>query len=126
MAYIIRIKSKVEVKFHDQAGRGVRLDCYPVARGACELHQGVLYRQHDPISQHVAIRWKKGLPKKSDWPWYLMPHLELPCRAKQSARRISYLYARRFNIEQLFRDSKSGQFGYALGKTRITRPDRLN
>lgn len=121
--YIIRIKSKVTVKF---SGQSVRLDRYPVSRGACELHKNVLYRQHDPVKQHVVIRWKKGLPKKSDQPWYLMTNLELDARPHQAARRISDLYARRFDIEELFRDAKSGQFGYALGQTRITRPDRLD
>lgn len=121
--YIIRIKSKVQVRF---AGQRVRLDRYPVHRGVCELHQRVLYRQHDPVRQHVVIRWKKGLPPKSDQPWYLMTNLNLDCRPTQAARRISDLYARRFDIEELFRDVKSNQFGYALGQTRITRPDRLD
>ena len=121
--YIIRIKNKVTVKFNDQ---NVRLDRDPVHRGVCELHRDVLYRQHGPVKQHIVIRWKKGLPKKSDQPWYLMTHLDLPGDSKQAARRISDLYARRFDIEELFRDAKSGQFGYALGQTRITRPDRLD
>jgi hypothetical protein len=120
--YIIRIQSKVQVKF---GGQSVRLDRYPVSRGVCELHKNVLYRKHDPVKQHVVIHWKKGLPKKSDQPWYLMTNLELDCRPRQAARRISDLYARRFDIEELFRDTKSGQFGYALGQTQITRPDRL-
>lgn len=38
--YIIRIQSKVRVKFH---GQSVRLDRYPVHRGVCELHRHVLY-----------------------------------------------------------------------------------
>lgn len=121
--YVIRIKSKVQVKF---SGQSVRLDRYPVRRGACELHRNVLYRQHDPVRQHVVIRWKKGLPPKSDQPWYLMTNLNLDCRPAQAARRISDLYARRFDIEELFRDAKSSQFGYALGQTRITRPDRMD
>ena len=121
--YIIRIKSKVQVKF---AGQSVRLDRYQVRRGVCELHKSVLYRQRDPVRQHVVIRWKKGLPKKSDQPWYLMTNLNLPCLPRQAARRISDLYARRFDIEELFRDAKSSQFGYALSQTRITRPDRLD
>jgi len=124
--YIIRIKSKVQVKFAGRTVPGVRLDRYPVCRGACELHQHVLYRRHDPVRQHVVIRWKKGLPRKSDQPWYLMTNVKLDCRPTQAARRISDLYARRFDIEELFRDAKSSQFGYALGQTRITRPDRLD
>lgn len=121
--YIIRIQSKVWVKFD---GQSARLDRYPIRRGACELHKNVLYRQRDPVKQHVVIRWKKGLPRPSDQPWYLMTNLELNCPPKQAARCISDLYARRFDIEELFRDAKSGQFGYALGKTRITQPDRLD
>jgi hypothetical protein len=48
--YIIRIKSKVTVKF---SGQNVRLDRYPAQRGACELHKNVLYRQCDPVKQLV-------------------------------------------------------------------------
>lgn len=121
--YIIRIKDKVHVKFN---GQSVRLDRYPVHRGVCELHKNILYRQHDPVKQHVVIRWKKNLPRKRDQPWYLMTNVELDCRSTQAARRISDLYGRRFDIEELFRDAKSHQFGYALGQTRITRPDRFD
>lgn len=120
--YVIRIKSKVFVRFNGQA---VRLDRYPVHRGVCEFHRHVLYRQHDPVHQHIVIYWKRGLPKKSDQPWYLMTNLEWPGSTKQVAARLCQLYGKRFDIEEFFRDTKCGQFGYALSQTRITRPERL-
>lgn len=130
--YVIRIKSKVQVKF---SGQSVRLDRYPVKPGVCEFHRDVLYRQHDPVKQHVVIHWPKSWPGKSKnkrrtkppaEAWYLMTSLDPAGGPTHKARRISDLYARRFDIEELFRDAKSGQFGYALGKTRITRPDRFD
>jgi hypothetical protein len=121
--YVIRIKSKVQVTIR---GRGVRLDQRPVRRGHCRLYRNVLYRRHDPLTQHVVVRWKKGLPTRSDQPWYLMTNLDRPGDPRAAARHISDLYARRFDIEELFRDAKCGQFGYALSQTRITRPDRLD
>ena len=130
--YIIRIQPKVQVRFYGQAAR---LDRYAVKPGVCEFLRGVLYRQRDPVKQHVVIRWpksgpgkgkKKRRPKPPAEAWYLMTNLDPACDPRQKARRISDLYARRFDIEELFRDAKSGQFGYALGQTRITRPDRFD
>lgn len=52
--YVIRIQGKVVVRFGDQT---VRLDRYPIRKGRSELLKDVLYRAHDPVKQHVAIRW---------------------------------------------------------------------
>jgi hypothetical protein len=87
--------------------------------------------QHNPPRparpfRGLLIRWKKGLPRTSDQPWYLMTNLNLDGPGRQAAKRISDLYARRFDIEEFFRDAKCSQFGYALSQTRITRPDRLD
>lgn len=118
--YIIRIQPKVMVRFNDQP---VRLDRYPIRKGCSETLRNVLYRSHDPLRQHVVIRWKKGLPKRRDEPWYLMTDL---AGDGYTARRISELYAKRMSIEQLFRDSKNKRSGWALRDTGLTRPDRLD
>lgn len=118
--YLIRIQAKVGVKFN---GRGVRLDQYPIRKGRGELLTDVLYRSHDPIRQHVVIRWKQGLPSRRDEPWYLMTDL---AGDGWTARRISDLYARRMSIEPLFRDGKNKRHGWALRDTGLKDPDRLD
>lgn len=124
MGYVIRIQGKVTVRFHGQA---VRLDRYPIPKGQSELLKDVLYRRHDPVKQHVVIRWKKGLPAKRDEPWYLMTNLD-PTWGKGgwTARRLSDLYAKRMAVEQCFRDHKSKRNGWSLRDTGITDPARLD
>jgi hypothetical protein len=114
--YVIRIKAKVWIKAEGFEGN---LADYPVFKGMCRRLKAVQYRKTRSIVQDLIIRWKKGLPPKKDEPWYLMTDLE------GRALDISNLYARRFDIEEFFRDAKSGQFGWALEKTRIRRADRL-
>jgi len=114
--YAIRIQPKVWIKAQGFEGN---LCDYPVHKGMCRRLKGVEYRKTRPVVQDLVVRWKEGLPPKKDEPWYLMTDLE------GRALDISNLYARRFDVEELFRDSKSGQFGWALEKTRVTRADRL-
>jgi len=122
--YVIRIQSKVQVKFN---GQSVRLDRYPVRRGCSERLKNVLYRSHDPLKQHVVVRWKKGLPKRRDEPWYLMTDLPAPESGDRwTARRISDLYGRRMSIEMLFRDGKNKRSGWSLRDTGLTDPERLD
>lgn len=122
ISYAIRVQGKVIVRFGDQA---VRLDRYPVRKGKSELLRNVLYRAEGPVRQHVVVRWKRGLPKKRDEPWYLMT--DLPDLSKHwTARRISDLYAKRMTVEELFRDAKSTRNGFALRQTMIQKPDRLD
>lgn len=119
--YVIRVQGKVSVRLNDQP---VRLDRYPVAKGKSELLKDVLYRAHDPVKQHVAIRWKKGLPARRDEPWYLMTNL--PPQEGWTARRLSELYGKRMAVEQCFRDHKSKRNGWSLRDTGITDPARLD
>jgi len=118
--YVIRIQPKVQVSF---SGQVCRLDQYPVRYGRSERLDNVLYRQHDPLAQHVVVRWKKGLPEHRDEPWYLMTDLN---DQGFTARRLSDLYGRRMSIEQLFRDGKNKRQGWALRDTGLKDPARLD
>ncbi len=115
--YVIRIKPNVYV----QCGqfRGV-LTRFPVHRGMAQLLENVQFRRQHPVVQHVAIYWKKGLPKHRDECWYLMTDLPY------SVRELTALYGRRMTIEQVFRDGKNRRYGWALRDTRITRPERFD
>ena len=106
-------------------GQDVRPDRSAIRRGCSELRKSVLYRSTDPLKQHVVVRWKRGLPKRRDEPWYLMT--DLPTVSERwTARRLSDLYGRRMSIEQLFRDGKNKRDGWSLRDTGLTRPERLD
>lgn len=116
--YVIRIQPKVRIQV---GSRKFRLDLYPVKKGQCFKLPGVLYRsEHDPLEQHVVVCWKKDLPKRRDECWYLMTDLD------RSAGELVDLYARRMQIEQFFRDTKSKRNGWSLRDTGLRQPERLD
>src|SRR5262249_22694845 len=55
--------------------RGV-LSKYPVFKGIAQVLREVQDRKDARVTHHVVIRWRPGLPKKRDPPWYLMTNLE--------------------------------------------------
>jgi hypothetical protein len=116
--YIIRIQPKVWI----QVGTvKTRLDRHPVQKGQCFKRRDALYRAgHNPLTQHVVVRWKKDLPPKREEPWYLMT--DLP----QDARTLSDLYGKRMEIEEFVRDVKNKRNGWALRDTGLTDPQRLD
>lgn len=119
--YIFRIQPKVLIQ---HGSVRTRLDHYYVWRGICRRLDGVLYRAgHDPLRQHVVVRWPRHLPKRRDECWYLMTSL---AAEQASARQVSDLYARRMGIEQFFRDQKSKRNGWSLRDTGLTDPARLD
>jgi hypothetical protein len=115
--YLIRITPDVWVE--NRVFRGKLLD-FPVRRGMARVLKNVAYRKHRPVRQHVVLRWKKGLPKKRDEPWFLMTDLE------RSAVALSELYGKRMEVEELFRDDKNRRNGYALRNTQLTRAERVD
>jgi hypothetical protein len=115
--YVIRIRPDVWV--HGAQFHGKLLD-FPVRKGTARLLRNVAFRKNDPVRQNVAVRWKPGLPKKRDEPWFLMTDLD------RGVESLSDLYGKRMTIEELFRDHKSRRNGWALRHTKITKADRLD
>jgi hypothetical protein len=115
--YVVRIKPDVTIACSRY--RGV-LRRYPVKKGMAHVLRGVAYRKDERVEHNVVIRWRPGLPKKRDEPWYLMTDLDYP------AERLCDLYARRMSLEELFRDHKGRRNGQSLRDTRITYPDRFD
>ena len=115
--YLVRIKPSVTV-----AGaryRGV-LSRYPVHKGIAHVLRDVQYRKDARVTHHVVIRWRRGLPKKRDEPWYLMTDLD------GRAEALCRLYGRRMSVEELFRDCKNRRNGTALRNTRIQKVERFD
>jgi hypothetical protein len=115
--FLIRIKPDVRVTHPNYTGR---LDDYPIRKGMWRVLAGAQYRSDRAVILNVVIRWKKGLPKKRDEPWFLMT--DLPGNAVQ----LTDLYARRMAIEELFRDGKDGRYGLGLGQTQVETAGRLD
>lgn len=115
--YVIRIKPDVHVQCRQFRGK---LDLFPVTRGTQRLLKDVQFRKQKPVTQHVAICWKKGLPKDRDECWFLMTRLSY------SVKKLTELYGRRMTIEELFRDEKNRRHGWALRNTQITRVERFD
>ncbi len=111
--YVIRIKPTVHVECREFRGK---LDLLPVKRGTERLLKDVQFRKQNPVTQHVAVCWKKGLPKDRDECWFLMTDLPY------SVRKRTDLYGRWMTIEELFRDEKNRRHGWALRNTQLTRP----
>jgi Transposase DDE domain len=115
--YVIRIKPDVHIECRKFRGR---LDRLPVKRGTQRLLEDVQFRKENPVTQHVAVCWKKGLPKDRDECWFLMTDLA------RSVKKLTDMYGRRMTIEELFRDEKNRRHGWALRNTQITRPERFD
>lgn len=115
--YLIRIKPDVRVTHPSYAGR---LDDYPIKKGMWRVLADAQYRSDQAVVLNVVIRWKKGLPKRRDEPWFLMT--DLPGNAVQ----LTDLFARRMAIEELFRDGKDGRYGLGLGQAQVETAGRLD
>ena len=119
--YLLRISADVIVRGDRWRGN---LKHYPVRKGACHGWREVEYRSDGVLTTNLIARWKRGLKKEKDQPWYLIT--SLPVASRAAALKLSDLYALRFDIEELFRDTKNEHLGWSLAKTRIKRPDRLD
>jgi len=115
--YLVRIKPDVWVEGPQYTGKLLDL---PVRKGMAVVFKGVRYRKEDPVVQNVVVRWKEGLPKKRDEPWFLMTDLGRP------AVPLTELYAKRMTVEELFRDDKNKRNGFSLRHTKITKPGRID
>jgi hypothetical protein len=115
--YLVRISPAVTVACARY--RGV-LSRYPVHKGIAHVLRDVQYRKDARVRHHVVIRWRLGLPKKRDEPWYLRTDLD------GRAEALCQLYGRRMSVEELFRDHKSRRNGLALRDTRIQKAERFD
>ena len=121
--YLIRIRGDVIVRTTTGDYYHGKLQHSPIRRGGCRSWRGVAYRRDGRVSTNLIVRWTRGLRGEQDQPWYLATSLPV---GRRRARALSELYRLRFDIEELFRDAKNEHLGWSLGKTRITRPDRLD
>ena len=115
--YVVRIKPDVTISCSRY--RGVLRE-YPTRRGMAHVLRGVDYRKDRRVKHNIIVRWRDGLPKKRDEPWFLMTDLD------GRAESLCELYGRRMSVEELFRDAKSRRNGWSLRDTRIGHADRFD
>jgi DDE family transposase len=115
--YVVRIKPNVTVA--SRRYRGL-LNKYPTFKGMAHVLRDVQYRADARVTHHVVIRWRSGLPKKRDEPWYLMTNIE------GRAEPLCQLYGCRMQVEELCRDQKSRRNGWALRDTRFQHAARFD
>jgi hypothetical protein len=112
--YRIRIVRNIHIRL--RTGTTVRLDALKPKRGRtlCISH-AVLTQQH-AFATHVSMTWSRGEGKAtSELVIVISDERAHPHRLRE--------YAVRMDIEQSFRDDKSG--GFDIDHTRLRHPDRL-
>jgi hypothetical protein len=114
---VVRIEPDVTVTSRRYRGT---LSKDPVKKGMAHVPHDVRYRADARVTHHVVIRWRPGLPKKRDEPWYLMTDPE------GRAESLCQLYGCRMPVEQLFGDRKNRRNGRALRDTRFKYADRFD
>lgn len=111
--YVIRIPEKTQVR--DADGRAQRAGFWVPKNGrSLMLKAAAVTEQELPIGAFVGV--KKAKMKE---PWCLVTSL-----ADSTAAQVVNLYARRFTIEESFRDVKDIKFGLGLSATHIKSPAR--
>lgn len=112
LSFVIRTGGNVHVRSGSYNGR---IDRWISRRGWRRRIANAVLRPSRPVEVHVVGVWRKG----SKEPWLLMTNLS------ESIDRLTARYARRFQIEETFRDQKDWRFGLHLGHTLARQPARL-
>jgi len=112
LSFVIRRGGNVHIRHDAYNGR---MDELISCRGQTrDLHKAIL-RPSRPVQVRILGKWGKGHKE----PWYLQTDLN------QSVEQVMAMYAKRFRIEETFRDEKDTRFGWALGQLKITQARRL-
>src|SRR5262249_38169505 len=115
--YLVRIRPDVTIRCSRYRGT---LRKYPVRKGIAHVFRNVQYRKDSRVRHNLVIRWRPGLLKRRDEPWYLMTSLD------SGAESLCQLYACRMSVEELFRDQKNRRNGWSLRNTRIQYAERFD
>lgn len=112
LSFVIRTGGKVRVRHPSYNGP---LDELLQKHGdVADLSDATLHSE-TPTRVRVVGLWES----RQKEPWLLMTDLE------DGVAAVATAYARRFRIEETFRDEKDTRFGLALGQLKMTKADRL-
>lgn len=114
--FVIRFRSNVTVEHQDVSKRADQWLADADGKRVT-LHEPLLTWSRRKVATFVAVK-EPGMKEA----WFLASSL------RASARSLIQIYARRFTIEETFRDQKDARFGWGLYDTQVTqtaRRDRL-
>lgn len=113
--YLLRVQRETTLRTAPRGPRRLRLDELVQQPGAPSVvTQGWVFYKRSTWA-HVAALWRVGYQE----PWFLVSNLDLGLG-------LADLYAKRMQIEALFRDAKSGGFEWELSRVlRAERAQRL-
>lgn len=109
--YVIRIKKNFHIT--DHVGHDKLAKEWLEEGKRIKLSQAFITAQKVAVESFVAVR-EPGMKHA----WFLVSSLSLP------ASKIIKLYAKRFTIEESYRDFKDDRFGMGLAATHIKKPQR--
>ena len=111
--YVVRLPEKTQVR--DREGKAQRAGFWVPASGRTLMLKSATVTEHEqPVAAFVCV--KKARMKE---PWCLVTS-----EAALTGAQVVNLYARRFTIEESFRDVKDIKFGLGLSATHIKSPAR--
>jgi Transposase DDE domain len=112
ISFVLRLTKSTTVKTSDETDFE-RLDALPQIPGVTQFHLQIQVTQKKGFSKHnVALRWKRIYrTEPANEVWYLLTNLD-------SAELALQLYAKRFSIEGMFKDFKSG--GYNMENCHVS------
>ena len=111
--YRLRIPKNTRVVL--PSGQECRIDQLGVQPGEVRCYQGVRLTRAKPFLTNLVVTWSDGDRGK--------PELVAVITGQRASPKTLRQYARRMDIEQSFRDDKSG--GFDMAHTRLIHPDRL-
>ena len=115
--YVIRVKKSTSIAKQPLHGRAA--STWLKADGRLyRLKNAYITQDATPVAAFVSVR-KKGMKQ----PWYLVSS-----RSDWSGTQLVNAYAKRFTIEEMFRDEKNPRFGMGLSQARVRstrRRDRM-
>jgi hypothetical protein len=110
--FVIRTGGNVHVHSPQYSGR---MDAMIGRRGlSFDISEAVL-RPSRPVTIRVVGVWARQCKE----PWLLMTNMTAP------SRQVVALYAKRFQIEEMFRDQKDWRYGLQVGHTLVRSAQRL-
>jgi Transposase DDE domain len=112
ISFVLRLTKSTTVKTSEEAAFE-RLDALPQTPGMTQFYLHIQVTQKKGFSKHnLALRWKRAYrAEQANQVWYLLTNLD-------SAELALKLYAKRFSIEGMFKDFKTG--GYNMENCHVS------
>lgn len=108
------VRSKTERYIYLKNGKEIMLTHSLNKKGSEKKYEDVTYTKSNPVNLHVYLKWDK----KQDEGWILLSNLN------GSVSYIAELYAKRWEIEEMFKSFKNQDVGFDLKTVKLRHIDR--